>query len=253
MGHLLVGSMVGLMVTFSTRAYATHCLTLVCCTQSPCPYSRPLLTRISAGDSCKGLAQSLWGLWVLLHTRFCLSPPSVSGGYGVCFQMQFCPPCHLTGTFPLPLDMGYLLVWSNFLLLMVIQQQVVILEFSHKKMSTCPPTLPLNLKLQGEWAYQYLDFSSAKLIWTSEPRAVREYMCVVLNHQVCNNLLQQPQKTNTYLQHFLFLLPLFAQSIPSLSQTHPIWKPLGSELFWKKPSVGLIDISKIMLPYGLYG
>ena len=28
-----------------------------------------------------GLAQSLWGLQVLVHTRFCLSPPSVSGGY----------------------------------------------------------------------------------------------------------------------------------------------------------------------------
>ena len=65
------------MVTFSTRAYATHRLTQVCCTQSPCPYSRPLLTCISAGDSCTGLAQSLWGLWVLVHTRFCLSPPSV--------------------------------------------------------------------------------------------------------------------------------------------------------------------------------
>ena len=32
-----------------------------------------------------GLAQSLWILWVLVHTRFCLSPLSVSGGYGVWF------------------------------------------------------------------------------------------------------------------------------------------------------------------------
>ena len=32
-----------------------------------------------------GLAQSLWGLWVLVHTRFCLSPPRISGGCGVCF------------------------------------------------------------------------------------------------------------------------------------------------------------------------
>ena len=30
-----------------------------------------------------GLAQSLWGLWVLVCTRFCLSPLSISGRYGV--------------------------------------------------------------------------------------------------------------------------------------------------------------------------
>ena len=50
MGHLLGGSMVGLMVTSSKRAYATHWVTQVCCTQSPCPCGRPLLTYISAGD-----------------------------------------------------------------------------------------------------------------------------------------------------------------------------------------------------------
>ena len=30
-------SMVGLMVTSSKRAYATHCMTKVCCSQIPCP------------------------------------------------------------------------------------------------------------------------------------------------------------------------------------------------------------------------
>ena len=30
-----------------------------------------------------GLAQSLWGIQVLVHTSFCLSPPSISGRYGV--------------------------------------------------------------------------------------------------------------------------------------------------------------------------
>ena len=29
------------------------------------------------------LTQSLWGLWVLMWTKFCLSPPSISGRYGV--------------------------------------------------------------------------------------------------------------------------------------------------------------------------
>ena len=60
------------------------CHTQVCCTQSPCPCGRPLLAHTSAGDaqhSKAGLAQSLWGL--LVCTRFCLSPLSVSGGYGV--------------------------------------------------------------------------------------------------------------------------------------------------------------------------
>ena len=42
--------MVELMATSSKRAYATHWVTQVCCTQSPCPFGRPLLTYISAGD-----------------------------------------------------------------------------------------------------------------------------------------------------------------------------------------------------------
>ena len=47
------------------------------------------------------------------------------------------------GASPLPLDMGYLfLVGSNILLLMVVQQRVVILEFSQEKVTTCPPTPP---------------------------------------------------------------------------------------------------------------
>ena len=50
----------------------------LCHTQSPCLCSRPLLTHISAGDT---QTQSLWGL--LVHTRFCLSPPSITGGYGI--------------------------------------------------------------------------------------------------------------------------------------------------------------------------
>ena len=48
----------------------------------PCPCGRSLLTRTSTGDkhSKADLAQSLWGL--LVCTRFCLSPPSISGRYG---------------------------------------------------------------------------------------------------------------------------------------------------------------------------
>ena len=60
------------------------CHTQVCCTQSPCPCDRPLLTYPPQGilkHSKAGLAQSLWGL--LVCTRLCLSPPSVSGRYEV--------------------------------------------------------------------------------------------------------------------------------------------------------------------------
>ena len=43
--------MVRLMVTFSKRAYATHYVTQLYCTLSPCPCSRPLLACASAGDT----------------------------------------------------------------------------------------------------------------------------------------------------------------------------------------------------------
>ena len=32
-----------------------------------------------------GQTQSLWGLWILVHSRFCLVPLSISGRYGVWF------------------------------------------------------------------------------------------------------------------------------------------------------------------------
>ena len=60
------------------------CHTQVCCTQSPCPCGRPLLTHTSTETlkhSKARLAQSLWGL--LMHTRYCLIPPSISGRYEV--------------------------------------------------------------------------------------------------------------------------------------------------------------------------
>ena len=56
--------------------------------------------------------------------------------------MQFCPSYLLAGASSLPLDVGYiLLVGSNILLSMVVQHQVVILEFSQKKMRVRPSTL----------------------------------------------------------------------------------------------------------------
>ena len=45
----------------------------------------PWKATASTGDthSKSGLVQSLWGLWVLVHTRFCLSSLIISGRYGV--------------------------------------------------------------------------------------------------------------------------------------------------------------------------
>ena len=59
------GSVVGLMVTSSKRTYA---MPRVCCIQSPCPCSSPLLTWTSAGDT---------------QTQFCLNLCGVSGSWGL--------------------------------------------------------------------------------------------------------------------------------------------------------------------------
>ena len=122
MGHLLGGSVVGLMVDSSQNGLCHKLCGPGSCTQSPCPCGRPLMTHASTGDSNTGLAQSLWGLWVLVQTRFCFSPPSISGRYRLWFKMQFHPSYHLVGASPLSLDMRYLfLVGSNILLLMVVK------------------------------------------------------------------------------------------------------------------------------------
>ena len=56
------------------------CHTQVCCIQSPCPCSRPLLTRTSAGDT---------------QTQFWLSLCGVSGSWILLKQSLFEPPEHL--------------------------------------------------------------------------------------------------------------------------------------------------------------
>ena len=64
------------------------CHTQVCCTQSPCPCGRPLLTHTSIGDTqtLKGRSGSVsvGSLGPGVH-KVSLSPLSVSGGNGVGF------------------------------------------------------------------------------------------------------------------------------------------------------------------------
>ena len=51
LSHLLSSSMVGLTAMSSKRTYTTHLTSQVCCSQSSCPHSRPLLTSASAGET----------------------------------------------------------------------------------------------------------------------------------------------------------------------------------------------------------
>ena len=57
------------------------CHTQVCCTQSPCPCSRPPLTLTSPGKHIS-VSVSVGSLGPGAH-KVCLSPLSVSGGFGV--------------------------------------------------------------------------------------------------------------------------------------------------------------------------
>ena len=58
------------------------CPTQVCCTQSPCPCSRPLLTHTSSRDTHSSVSISVGYLGPGAH-KGCLSPLSLSGVYGV--------------------------------------------------------------------------------------------------------------------------------------------------------------------------
>ena len=149
--HLLSGFMVGLMVTSSKKAYAIYCVTQVCCMQSPRPCSKPLLTHASAGDTqtLKGRSGSvsvgslgpgahrvlfepsehLWWVWGLIINA--ISPLLVS-----CWGFSFALGCGVS-----------FFGGSNILLLIVVQQWVVILEFSQAKMSASPSTLPSSVSL----------------------------------------------------------------------------------------------------------
>ena len=59
------------------------CHTQVCCPQRPCPCSSPLLTHNSSGDTQTQFCLSLCGSLGPGAHKVCLSPLSISGGYGV--------------------------------------------------------------------------------------------------------------------------------------------------------------------------
>ena len=75
------GSIVGLMVTSSKRAYAIP--RSAAPTAPVAGHCWPVPPQEIFIHSKAGLAQALWSL--LVHTRFCLSSLSISVGYGVWF------------------------------------------------------------------------------------------------------------------------------------------------------------------------
>ena len=112
------------------------------CSRSPCPCSRPLLTCTSAGDTQAQFWLSLCGVPGSWWAQVLFEPSECLWQVRGLSLNSISPPYHLAGASALPLDVGYLfLVGSNFLQSTVIQQRVVVLEFS-KKMSTCPSALP---------------------------------------------------------------------------------------------------------------
>ena len=60
------------------------CHTQVCCTQSPCPCSSPLLTCTSTGNAQRSVLVSVGSLGPGVH-KICLSPLSISDGNGILF------------------------------------------------------------------------------------------------------------------------------------------------------------------------
>ena len=73
------GSMVGLMVTSSSRAYAIPRSTAL---RAPALQQSTADLYLCRRHSNKVLAQSLWGLWVLVHTRFIWALQASLAGMG---------------------------------------------------------------------------------------------------------------------------------------------------------------------------
>ena len=77
MGHLFGGSMLWLMVTSSKRAYVPPGWHRSAATRAPAPtagHCWPVPPQETLKYTKASLAQSLWGLWILVHTRFCFEP-----------------------------------------------------------------------------------------------------------------------------------------------------------------------------------
>ena len=75
--------MVGLTATSSKRAYAIRRSAASRAPAVATGHCSPIPPQETHKHSKADLVQCLWGLWLLMLTRFCLSPPSISGGHAV--------------------------------------------------------------------------------------------------------------------------------------------------------------------------
>ena len=73
------------------------CHTQASCTQSPCPCGSPLLICTSAGFAQTQFWLSLWGLWVLVHTKFVWALWAFLVGMGFESKHDFAPPTIFLG------------------------------------------------------------------------------------------------------------------------------------------------------------
>jgi len=111
-------------------------------TQSASPFNSPLMTRTSAEDIQTQFRLSLWGCSGSWCTQGLFEPSeSLCWVLGLILSAIFPVLQSCWGFFALGHGVSFL-VGSNILLLTVIQQQVVILEFFQEKLSACPSTLP---------------------------------------------------------------------------------------------------------------
>ena len=112
--------MVELMVTSSKKTYTIRCASQVYCSQSSCPRIRTLLTYASIEDTqtlkFRSGSVSVGCLSPGVHKVF-LSPPRVSGGYGVLILNAISPFLPSCWGFSFTLGSGVsFLVGSNILL-----------------------------------------------------------------------------------------------------------------------------------------
>ena len=101
------GSMVGLMVTSSKKAYA---IPRYAVPRAPAPAAGHCWPVPPQETPNTVLSQSLWGLWVLVCTRLVWALWASLVGLGFDSKGDFAPLKLLAGASPLPLDIWYLLL-----------------------------------------------------------------------------------------------------------------------------------------------
>ena len=147
MNRLLSGSLVGLWVISSKRTYATSCTSQVCCSKSPCPSGRPLLTCASTGNT--QALKLVWlssggvpGSWCPQGCVWALQASLEGKRFD--FKCDFPCPTILLGLLLCPWMWCIVFWWDpTFSCQWLFSEWLVaILEFSQEKMNACPSTPP---------------------------------------------------------------------------------------------------------------